>query len=232
MRAKPRLVEHTPHHAAAPYAIFVASPDVLAAWSARAQRAGDVQGFTDSDSHGALEAISRHHPEVVVLEQLFAASPRGVAFVNRLRTDPMLAAIEVRLLSAERAAALASGSSKTAAGVVALASPISQQPIRRAMRIRMPEGIAATVDGSQTLLVDLSVCGAQVVSPAVLKPRQRVRMVLDSEEAAIRVIAGIAWASFEMPRGISPQYRAGLEFSEADPRAVEAFYTQLKLHQG
>jgi hypothetical protein len=58
----------------------------------------------------------------------------------------------------------------------------------------------------------------------VLRPKQRVRMTLTDEAGIVRVSARIAWASFERLNGVpAPVYRAGMEFSDADPTAMEAF---------
>jgi hypothetical protein len=66
--------------------------------------------------------------------------------------------------------------------------------------------------------------GAQVVSTTVLKPRQRVRVVLAVDPYLIRAAGTVAWALFEIPKGgMPPQYRAGLEFSSADPEPLLQF---------
>jgi hypothetical protein len=67
--------------------------------------------------------------------------------------------------------------------------------------------------------VDISVIGAQVVSVTILRPNQRVRMSLPDASRPIRISAGVAWASFEMPRE-GPRYRAGIEFFDAEADAV------------
>ena len=61
--------------------------------------------------------------------------------------------------------------------------------------------------------------GAQVVSPTVLKPNQRIGMALADGSRPVRFSAGVAWASFEL----LPRYRAGIEFFDADPDAVDRF---------
>ena len=77
--------------------------------------------------------------------------------------------------------------------------------------------------GAVTALVDLSIAGAQVVSPAILRPNQRVRITLGDHTGTLRFNATVAWAAFEMPPKSGPQYRAGLEFVDADVSAVDAF---------
>ena len=94
---------------------------------------------------------------------------------------------------------------------------------RRAPRYRIAGTLDALVDGTQSLLVDLSVIGAQVVSPIVLKPNQRVRVSLQDQRGAVRFNASVAWASFEIPPSSGPRYRAGLEFIDADAAAIEAY---------
>ena len=55
---------------------------------------------------------------------------------------------------------------------------------RRAPRIRIKDGVEVAVDGNPAALVDLSTVGAQVVSPTVLKPNQRVRVTIGEGKAA------------------------------------------------
>jgi hypothetical protein len=80
------------------------------------------------------------------------------------------------------------------------------------------------VDGNAAMLIDLSIIGAQVLSPIVLKPNQRIRMSLPDTPRPIRFSASVAWAAFEMPRGKpAPHYRAGVEFVDADQAAIGKF---------
>ena len=100
---------------------------------------------------------------------------------------------------------------------------------RRATRYRIAGTLDALVEGTQASLVDLSVIGAQVVSPVVLKPNQRVRMSLQDHAGAVRFNASVAWASFEIPPNSGPRYRAGLEFVDADAAAIDAYCSRHKL---
>jgi hypothetical protein len=83
--------------------------------------------------------------------------------------------------------------------------------------------IEVTIDGNPASLVDLSIMGAQVLSATILKPNQRVRMSFTDDQGMVRVDAAIVWARFEIPPRIGPQYRAGIEFVDADPAAIDAF---------
>ena len=79
------------------------------------------------------------------------------------------------------------------------------------------------LDGNAAKLVDLSTVGAQVMSPTILKPNQRVRMALADDQGALRFNATVAWASFEIPPKGGPQYRAGVDFVDANSDGVDAF---------
>jgi len=61
-----------------------------------------------------------------------------------------------------------------------------------------------------------------VVSQSILKPNQRVRMSINDGKKPLRFSAGVAWASFELVK-TGPRYRAGIEFFDAEPEAVQKF---------
>lgn len=113
------------------------------------------------------------------------------------------------------------------------AAPAGQAPVapqnldyrgtRRAPRFRMVEGTEAQLDGTLVKVVDLSTHGAQIFCPTPLKPQQQVRMALADDLGNVRFSAAVAWAFFEIPKGQSPRYRAGVEFKDAEPKAVDAF---------
>ena len=80
------------------------------------------------------------------------------------------------------------------------------------------------IDGNPAALVDLSMVGAQVVSPTVLKPNQRVRVIMGDGKGAVRCSGAVAWAAFEMPKGAPTRYRAGIDWGmTAEAQAIQAF---------
>lgn len=186
--------------------------------------------FADTDALRALDAITRHRPAVVALERMFAATSRGAALINRVKADASLSSCEIRIVSpdAEYARVAPARPAAQAAGTpVAVAEPVQAAPLdqrgtRRAPRFKIVDGVEVLVDGNPAALVDLSIVGAQVVSPTSLKPNQRVRLSLPDTMRPIRFSAGVAWAAFEMPKG-GPRYRAGIEFFDADATAVNRF---------
>src|SRR5688572_33442335 len=60
---------------------------------------GELLSFADTEPIQALQSILEHKPQLIVLERLFAATPRGAALINRIKTDPQLAHAEVRVMS-------------------------------------------------------------------------------------------------------------------------------------
>ena len=210
----------------------------------------DTVVFADAEVLRALEAISTRRPGKVLLERRFAKTSRGTALVNRLRADPSLAQIQIDVIDYTPEPALATGRQSPSVTVVEDPPPTPAAPVdppapgpaaaaaaaqteppldtwgtRRVQRVRVEDGLSAIVDGATVGLVDLSVFGAQVLSPAVLKPNQRLRFSLTDQWGAVRCNAVVAWATFELPRAgrPGPHYRAGLAFLDAEAEAVTAF---------
>ena len=190
--------------------------------------------FADRDALRALEAITRQRPAVVALERTFASTSRGAALINRLKADPSLSKCEIKIVSADaesgeapEVAAPPVEAPPAPAPPPVPAAPLDQRGTRRAPRFKIVENVEVLVDGNPAMLVDLSVVGAQVVSPTILKPNQRVRMSLPDSSRSLRFSAGVAWAAFEMPKS-GVQYRAGIEFYDADAKGVGKFIDKKK----
>jgi len=204
---------------AEPCTILIAASDLLPALK---ERVGDLNGevliFSDDEVLPALEAIVKRRPQVVALERLFAATPRGAALINRIKADRSLADSEIRVL------ALDTDYERVLPRSSPVAPPtLDQRGTRRAPRAVMAGDVPVLVDGKSAKLIDLSTMGAQVVSTAIIKPNQSVRMTLKDDQASVQFNAAIAWASFEIsPKG-SPQYRAGVSFVNGDSAAIDSF---------
>ena len=206
---------------------------------------GEVLTFSDTEPLKALEAITARRPNVIALERLFAATPRGAALINRIKSDPSLADAEIRVVSPDgtyrvspRRAPAPSGDTQPASDVqdaqleIVATTPAPSEGAatqnldfrgtRRSPRFRMSEGTEAQVDGVMATVVDLSRHGAQILCAVPLKPQQRVRMILGDDLGLAKFSASVAWASFEIPKGVS-RYRAGVEFNDAEASAIDAF---------
>ena len=210
-----------------PDTVIVAAPEHLPALQGQGEF-GDALAFSDADALKALEAITRDRPKVIALERQFAATSRGAALIKRIKADPKLRKCEIRVVSHEGESEDVPQSETAPANPAAAPVKLDQRGTRRAPRVKIVEGVEVLIDGSPATLIDLSVVGAQVISLTILRPNQRVRMVLPDEERPIRCQAGVAWAAFEMPKS-GPRYRAGIEFFDAESGNLDRFIEQNKL---
>src|SRR6478609_572376 len=80
-------------------ALVIAAENLMPALRERVKVDGEILAFSDSEPIQALQAIMEERPGLVVLERLFAATPRGAALINRIKSDPQLANAEVRVMS-------------------------------------------------------------------------------------------------------------------------------------
>ena len=211
------------------FTVLIAASDRLAALQQQ-EDLTNAEAFADTDVLKALDTIARRRPQVVALDQRFAASARGSAFINRIKADPALASCEIRVLDP------ASGVGRNitppvdagtvAPAPVAVEAPPAARPdrtgTRRAERVAIAKSIEVLIDGNPATLVNISVVGAQVLSPSLLRPNQHVRMSLVDAARPIRFNGVVAWAAFEMPKE-GPRYRAGVNFFDAAPDMVARF---------
>ncbi len=205
--------------------MLIGPADALPGLKERLDPKAKIQEFTESEALEALDHIIRTKPGVIAMDDQFAATSRGIALINRIKDDPTLSACEVRVLAHD--ATQSRVAVKRGSGVRAAASDepkpaLDVKGTRRAPRIRIKDGVEVAVDGNPAVLVDLSTVGAQVVSPTVLKPNQRVRVVLGEGKAAVKCSGAIAWAAFEMPKDAATRYRAGINFG-SDAPGVDGF---------
>lgn len=223
-------------------AVVIAAANLMPSLSERLADEGELLTFADTEPIQALQAILQNRPDLIVLERLFAATPRGAALINRIKTDPHLANAEVRVMShtgdyvrqvsrpspveAATPAAVVAGAALGSPTPPALGQPqqLDWHGTRRAPRVRLRTGVEIQLDGNPASVVDLSLCGAQVLSSTILRPNQKVRVSIPNDDFVMRFRGAVAWAKFELPQPSSPpRYRAGVEFINADAAAVEAF---------
>lgn len=194
--------------------------------------APEVETFTDEEALEALDHIVVTRPAVVIVEEHFSSTPRGRALIRRIQEDGTLSACDVRVVTRDNV--LVQGAARNGNGGAAVA--VAEQPrsldprgTRRAPRLRVREGVEVFIDGNATQLVDISTVGLQVLSATTLKPNQRVRVSMPDGSSAIRCNGAIAWASFELPKGLPPRYRAGVELTDADAAVVSRYADKHKL---
>ncbi len=188
---------------------------------------GDVVPYDDREPQRILQAIIERRPDVVAFDHEFAASTKGLALIERLRGDPLVSGAEIIV-------ALADGShyrfTAKGAPVPLPANESAFRPAsadgktRRAPRITIRPGVQVLVGHAKAVLVDLSILGAQILTPAAPRPGRAVTVQLleqEGDETPIKVHGTIAWARFESPtEGAGPHYRAGVAFTDPDPVAI------------
>ncbi|RPJ78369.1 MAG: hypothetical protein EHM13_14725 [Acidobacteria bacterium] len=191
-----------------PCKVLISSRQLSSPLIERGELQGEVLTFGVSEPLRALETITTRHPEMILLDHKFAASERGLAFIEGIQADPKLEGSAVLLVLDD--------------GTVSRYTTL--HPDRRAPRIRIAAGRQLVVDGKDADLVDLSVLGAQVVSVTALRPGKAVRVVLRDDSDEVKMNAEIAWARYEISK--KPYYRAGIMFKDPDPAAVLRYCTR------
>jgi len=233
-------------------AVVIAASNLMPGLCARLAQegeTGELLTFADTEPIQALQAILERRPGLIVLERLFAATPRGAALINRIRTDPQISGADVRVMShtgdytrqvakpskteaPAEAGPVASGPATSVAVAPAepATRPLDWHGTRRATRYRVRPGVEIQVDGNPASVVDLSIVGVQVLSSTVLRPNQKVRISIPNEEFVMRFRGAIAWAKFELPKpNDPPRYRAGVDFADADAAALDEFVLKIKV---
>src|SRR5690349_1856155 len=149
--------------------LVIAAQNLMPALRERIDNDGEVLEFSDTEPIQALQAIIEHHPDLIVLERLFAATPRGAALINRIKSDPQLGSCEVRVMSHTgdytrqvvkptpvEAASVghnpgtggAASSGASIATEEAPARPLDWHGTRRAPRHRVRAGVEIQLDGN------------------------------------------------------------------------------------
>ena len=210
---------------AADLSVVIARGELLPALRQRLAFDPAVLVFSSAEAPHALGVIVQRNLAVVALDRQFAASAGGATFVADLRQ--LRPNSEIRVLAdqgSEIPLMLRKPVLPTGRATIAAASQPMGNDYRRTPRYPVPNGCAVLVNGEATSLVNVSVAGAQVISPVVLRPMQHVRLALPDEAAAIRLHAAIAWSTFERCRQTGATcYRVGVEFEKASEELLEAY---------
>jgi hypothetical protein len=208
--------------------VLIGPADALPALRERVDPGAELHTFTEAEALEALDHIIRTKPRIIGLDHEFSSTSRGTALINRIKDDASLADCELRVIAHDNAhksvpSRRGSGPVTAAVAVDERKPALDHQGTRRATRYRIKEGVELLVDGNTALLVDVSTVGAQVLCPSVLRPNQRVRLTFADPGGAIRCNGSVSWASLELPKGLPPRYRAGIDMTGGDPAAITAF---------
>ena len=96
---------------------------------------------------------------------------------------------------------------------------------RQAGRVKINTAVEVLIDGSTSRLVDVSTSGAQLLSPTALRPNRRVQIALQNGEGALTCGGRVVWAFLELS-GTTTHYRAGIQFTNVDAVAIDAFVSR------
>src|SRR5205807_9318775 len=80
-------------------ALLIGAQNLMPALRDHVKVDGDIVTFADTEPIQALQTIMEQRPGLVVLDRRFAATPRGAALINRIKSDPQLSHAEVRVMS-------------------------------------------------------------------------------------------------------------------------------------
>lgn len=213
--------------------ILIARSECMPALRKRLAAEVGVRIFTDSDSLRALRVILERRPKVVALDPSFAATARGAALIARVRADPTLATVDLRVLTEDETnlpVLLGQPLNSVDEATITKASrPLDQYGTRRAPRFAMKSDTVTIVNGEPSRLVNLSITGAQVLCPVRLQPNQGIRIVLLDGDRETRLRGSIAWSALEFA-GADSNYRAGVEFTDRDDQRLEVYCLRCGLH--
>jgi hypothetical protein len=214
---------------------------------------GRVMWFSEGNLATALDSIRMNHPKLIAVEAAFAQKPYGQVFLTKIEqmairgsalqlivranggwaTAPYNAA---ELAAASSAAVVAAGrparSVTTAEPPAPPAPPAKGANTRRASRFKVIESLNAVVENGQANLVNISIIGAQVVSPSVIRPTQKVKIMLPDTKDMVHLTGQVAWSTFErMQLQTEPFYRAGMEFTDAAQEILEDYCRRHCAHE-
>jgi hypothetical protein len=207
--------------------VLIGPAEAIPSLRERLSSGPELKTFTDTEAVQALAYIVRARPAIVAVEQAFSSTSRGGALIDRIKDDPNLKECEIRVMNydggAPRAQSARPPVGRQAAALPADSSSLDPRGTRRVPRVAIEDGIEVMIDGNPTTLLSLSVAGCMVFSPKMLKPNQRVRVVLSEGTQAIRCTGSVVWAAFEMPKGEPPRYRVGIQFAGADAAQLHSY---------
>jgi hypothetical protein len=211
-----------------PSVIVIARPEHEVALRKRLGVEPSVSLFAEQDVLKALDTITSHAPKILALDRGFAVTPRAAALVARLKTDPNLQGVDLRVLAEDETHApvlLDTRGLGLEGAILKTSHPLEYCGTRRAPRFALDDEAAVLVNGERGRLVNLSATGAQLLVVVRLRPEEPLRLSLVDNDTEVRVRGVVAWSNAEPVAG-ALTYRAGIEFTSADALTLDAFCTR------
>ncbi len=203
--------------------VLVADPGRMPALRDGLRLDGRVLRFMSTNLTTAFDSIRANNPGIVAVDAAFAETAPGRAFLDRIAALAIPAS-GVRLVRQIDGRWTTTPLVADALQAMSASVGLTRGDTRRTPRFLVKDPVQAVVESSTANLIDLSALGAQVVSEPVLRPNQKIKVLLPDDDATLRVSALIAWSMYERPtHGTEPYYRAGLEFSDAAQQTLEDY---------
>ena len=199
-------------------AFVIAGSSNATALRRRLEHDPSITVFSESESLEALRLILENPPTLLALDSSVVNTARGALIVSRLKEHN---GVDVRVLCEDETQQLLLLGRDDIA-LQAASQPIAGCGTRGAKRFPMRADAEVVVDGERSLLVNLSITGAQLVLPARVQPRQSIFVTLVDENDERRFNALVAWSTVELAHS-RVTYRAGVSFVDPDAGAIEAF---------
>ena len=241
-------------------AVVIAASNLMPSLRERLADDGEFLTFADTEPIQALQAILEQRPSLIVLERLFAATPRGAALINRIKNRSAARArrsprdVAHRRLrrgrsrshSRRRTAPIAGAPSRAPSATTSGSSPKRRgrglAADRRRVRstgtarggrraIRIRPGVEIQLDGNPGAASSISrMVGAQVSLATILRPNQKVRVSIPNDDFVMRFRGAIAWAKFELPQARAS--RRATAPASSSPTPTPPRWTLLPAAQG
>jgi hypothetical protein len=211
-----------------PSVVVIARPEHEIALRKRLGIEPSVRLFSEYDVLKAFETITDHAPKILALDRGFAVTPRAAALVARLKADPHLQGVDLRVLAEDETHApvlLSTRGMGLEGAIFKTSHPLDYCGTRRAPRFALNDDAAVVVNGERGRLVNLSATGAQLLVVVRLRPEEPLRLSLVDADTEVKVRGVVAWSSAE-PTAAGLSYRAGIEFTSADSLTLDAFCTR------
>lgn len=205
-------------------AIVIVRSEHLVSVEKRLAEADVVSVISEPDLVQFLDMLLSQPPEVLLMHSAFAATSRGATLIAALKASQRETGTAIRVFIEDDVGAPLLLSEKGLLAVDALletSRPLDRAGTRQSGRYPMNRRTVA-VNGEAAHLVDLSVSGAQIQAASRLRPLKLVRLVIREGSRNIKIQGTVAWA-IAVPSGSSIQYRAGVEFVNADKQLLADF---------
>ena len=203
------------------YSVVLTKPEHVEKIKKRLSKTESVTTVSEADLLQVQDMLLERKPSVVVLHSAFAATSRGATLVAALKATDAGTSIRVFIEDDEKPLILTETKLPPDEVLLETSRPLERAGTRQAARYPMNRSMIA-VNGEAGHLIDLSVSGAQVQTVFRLRPLKVAKLVIPEGSGDIRIQGTVAWA-IAVPAKAGIQYRAGIEFVNADKQQLSDF---------